>query len=377
MRACRPRGGPWRRREWASCSTSPAQPSAARSPSPSARRGSTARRSRSPRRPRSSQPWPRSPGSSGAAAASRPSWRDRGIAGGVVLVERARLPRRLARAAKPAPRARRRSASSSRATGRRCMTEYAPYGVRHFLRQLDPEGASELRRRLDPAARRSGGSRRATTPTSTISSSTESSSTARSCSCTRPRRAAHPRSTGSSGAGATTTSGSARSLMATRILEHLPLGDDSQPAAVPACSEVLRLGRAAAAQWPPRRRRAAARHGRRSLRRRPPSVVAGGPAAAREPSTHRVRARCRPRSPFRRRALRLLDRRLVPAPAIELSVDGRKLATAQNHLNHPGVDTPLGETELTAGCTASPCTTERATSAQGAVERRSRSGHWC
>ena len=27
------------------------------------------------------------------------------------------------------------------------MTEYQPYGVRHFLRRLDPEGASELRRR--------------------------------------------------------------------------------------------------------------------------------------------------------------------------------------------------------------------------------------
>jgi hypothetical protein len=30
------------------------------------------------------------------------------------------------------------------------MTEYQPYGVRHFLRGLDPEGASELRRRLVP-----------------------------------------------------------------------------------------------------------------------------------------------------------------------------------------------------------------------------------
>jgi hypothetical protein len=30
------------------------------------------------------------------------------------------------------------------------MTEYQPYGVRHFLRRLDAEGASELRRRLIP-----------------------------------------------------------------------------------------------------------------------------------------------------------------------------------------------------------------------------------
>jgi hypothetical protein len=30
------------------------------------------------------------------------------------------------------------------------MTEYQPYGVRHFLRELDAEGASELRRNLIP-----------------------------------------------------------------------------------------------------------------------------------------------------------------------------------------------------------------------------------
>ena len=30
------------------------------------------------------------------------------------------------------------------------MTEYQPYGVRHFLRDADAEGASELRRRQVP-----------------------------------------------------------------------------------------------------------------------------------------------------------------------------------------------------------------------------------
>src|SRR5207253_8064073 len=35
------------------------------------------------------------------------------------------------------------------------MTEYQPYGVRHFLRRLAPEGASELRRRVVPL--RTGG----------------------------------------------------------------------------------------------------------------------------------------------------------------------------------------------------------------------------
>src|SRR5262249_5836911 len=35
-------------------------------------------------------------------------------------------------------------------SGPALMTEYEPYGVRHFLRALDPEGASELRRRPVP-----------------------------------------------------------------------------------------------------------------------------------------------------------------------------------------------------------------------------------
>jgi hypothetical protein len=35
-------------------------------------------------------------------------------------------------------------------SGPALMTEYQPYGVRHFLRRLDPEGSSELRRRPVP-----------------------------------------------------------------------------------------------------------------------------------------------------------------------------------------------------------------------------------
>jgi hypothetical protein len=34
---------------------------------------------------------------------------------------------------------------------------------------------------------------------------------------------------------------------------------------------------------------------------------------------------------------------------LELSVDGQGVATAQNHLNHPGVDTPFGQLALTQG----------------------------
>ncbi len=46
------------------------------------------------------------------------------------------------------------------------MTEYEPYGVRHFLRESDAEGISELRRRLIPL-RDGRGCRRAAGPTPT------------------------------------------------------------------------------------------------------------------------------------------------------------------------------------------------------------------
>ena len=65
------------------------------------------------------------------------------------VVERARLPRRVART--PA------RLESSQSIGDRfagagptLMTEYQPYGVRHFLRRMEPESAGELRRRLVP-----------------------------------------------------------------------------------------------------------------------------------------------------------------------------------------------------------------------------------
>jgi len=40
--------------------------------------------------------------------------------------------------------------NSTAGEGPALMTEYEPYGVRHFLRKADPEGVSELRRRLIP-----------------------------------------------------------------------------------------------------------------------------------------------------------------------------------------------------------------------------------
>ena len=53
-----------------------------------------------------------------------------------------------------------------------------------------------------------------------------------------------------------------------RVIEHLPLGDGTQPAAVPPCGEVLRLGRVAGANKRASRvRRPGRSHGRGPLLR--------------------------------------------------------------------------------------------------------------
>ena len=89
------------------------------------------------------------------------------------------------------------------------MTEFQPVGVRHFLRRLDAEGASELRRRLVPL--RDGTTlAKLNTRIWTRSSSTPSSSTARSSCGARRSRAGRRRPTSCAGEAGTTRCGSAR-----------------------------------------------------------------------------------------------------------------------------------------------------------------------
>ena len=89
------------------------------------------------------------------------------------------------------------------------MTNYEPYGARHFLRGSTPRAP----RSCGAASTTSSTGRRSTKarpPTSTASGSTRCSSTARSCCAAGPPRAGRRRPTGSSGAAATTRSGSGR-----------------------------------------------------------------------------------------------------------------------------------------------------------------------
>jgi hypothetical protein len=134
-----------------------------------------------------------------------------------------------------------------------------------------------------------------------------------------------------------------------RILEHLPLGTDIQPAAVPRCGDVLRLARLAG--------RSAGRLA--AVIRPPATIVALGQASY--PSTWRASSGSPdlvypsrsgtlttgvPVSTTGRYGLWLggsFRRRLT------VSVDGRPLAADRHRLDLPGVYTPLGEVELDGG----------------------------
>ena len=136
------------------------------------------------------------------------------------------------------------------------MTEYEPYGVRHFLRDADAEGASELRRRPIPLAK-AGKLEKGDWGTPTRSS-------CRRCSTYRtlvlrriPAQSRPPVGLlAASAAATTTTSGSARPAPTRRSLEHLPLGDFEDPARYRAAREVQRLAPLAGPRHA-RRRRAA------------------------------------------------------------------------------------------------------------------------
>jgi hypothetical protein len=227
------------------------------------------------------------------------------------------------------------------------LTEYSPYGARHFLRHLDPEGANELRYRLVPL--RNGQQVEKGGYADIDDFQLDGVLVYRTLVLVHSPSASRPPSVYR-----LVWSGPYYDVwqrpepVTTRILEHLQLGDVSQPGAVPACSEVLRLGRTAAAS-----------NGRVAAVVRPEVTVMDLSAAILPPSW-KVGDGTGAVYPSRPGTLQAAVS--VPATGrygfwlagsfrsqIELSVDGQKLATKQNHLNHAGVDTPLGQTQLVAG----------------------------
>ncbi len=207
------------------------------------------------------------------------------------------------------------------------MTDYQVYGVRHFLRRADPEGASELRRRYDYLT--NGQVLPPKTPWADIDRfRLDQVLVYRTLVLRRGPLASRPPSVYrlvSSGRyyetwqrppGASTT-----------IVEHLGLGGSSQPDAVPRCSEVMRL-----AHLPGVARLATAT--------RAPAVWLGTP----------------PLSGSRDVLVDLPEGGLYTAwlggdwyGKASIAVDGHEVGAKREELNWPGLYSELGSARLPAG----------------------------
>jgi hypothetical protein len=124
------------------------------------------------------------------------------------------------------------------------MTEYQPYGVRHFLRSLDAEGASE--RRVRPVTLRTGGVLGKGQYADLDDFDLGALLVYRTLVLRTSPTASRPPS-----AYVPVWSGRwyevwQRPLQPGRILDHLALGTGAGPLGVPACGDVLRLGALAA-----------------------------------------------------------------------------------------------------------------------------------
>jgi hypothetical protein len=204
------------------------------------------------------------------------------------------------------------------------MTNYEPYGARHFLRSLDPEGASELRRRFvyltDGKLLDKGGS------ADIDRIRLDGLLVYRTLVLRRGPAASRPPSV-------------YRLVWSGRyyevwqrpqppektILQHLPLGNVSQAAGVPSCAAVRRLG---------------ALGGALTTATRPEAISLGQPPARGEVGL------------------------TISVPTagdyiawvggdwfglVSVSLDGRKVGSMREELDWPGLYTDLGSVPLTAG----------------------------
>jgi hypothetical protein len=225
------------------------------------------------------------------------------------------------------------------------MTEYEPYGVRHFLRDADPEGASELRRRVVPL--RGGGHLDKGQFADLDSFALDGLLVYRTLVLRRSPAASRPPSVyrrvfrGRWYEAWQRPAGGGR-----RIVEHLPLGTETDPVGRPACGEVRRLARLAG----PGGTLAAAT-------RFEPTVVELGALAP--PSWATDAANRSVTQPLRDGRLRATVRTAAATTEVWLggsvrrtltvTLDGRRIARVRHQLNPTGQYIPLGRVRPGAG----------------------------
>jgi hypothetical protein len=225
------------------------------------------------------------------------------------------------------------------------MTEYQPYGVRHFLRDADPEGASELRRRLVLTVEGKELPKGAATDTDQLQLGGlmiyRTLVLRRSPAQSRPPLPYRliddgdfyevwQRPEGTEGT----------------VIRHLGLGDVVQPSAVPACKRVLALAQSAPA-------------GSRLAAAAQPEVVALPLSATSYPAPW---AQDDPSYPVPSGAGTLSAAFEVPRrgayaiwlggsvrPDVTTTVDGVEIGAVRNQLNNAGEYVLLGRTRLSPG----------------------------
>jgi hypothetical protein len=228
------------------------------------------------------------------------------------------------------------------------MTEYQPYGVRHFLRHLDPEAASERRERF--IALRTGGDVPKGNSADLDEFDLDAILTYRTLVLRRSPVGSRPPSVYRLVWKGHWYEVWQRPERYRRILEHLSLGGPADPAAVPPCREVLRLarraqgagGRLAAVTRPGSPLTLDLTHGSRPERwatdpAHPGTLVprGGGDVELSAEITRAGRYGLWLGGSFRR--------------TVMATVDGREAGSARDQLNNQGQWTSLGEATIRRG----------------------------
>ena len=228
------------------------------------------------------------------------------------------------------------------------INEYQPYGARHFLRSMDPEAPSELRRRL--VLLRDGRELEKGTYADIDRFQLDAVLVYRTLALPATPSESRPPSTFRRvWSGRFYDVWQQQASGAPRILEHLPLGSGDQAGAVPSCADVVRL--AAVARRSGGRLAAVPRLLAEVVRLSQASYPAGWQSYSGSPDvvyptsagtlTARVRiARAGRYGLWLGGSFR---------GSLDVSVDGRHLFGGRDQLNHDGIDTPLGAVELSAG----------------------------
>ena len=139
------------------------------------------------------------------------------------------------------------------------LTEYEPYGARHFLRGMDAEAASELRRRHLSARGRNAGDRRLAGPgraDARVGAAVPDAGPATLGNDEPPSVRVR------AGLERRFYQVWQRPAYSGSIIDHVSLGSRVQPATVPSCSRVLEVAQ-----------RAAVHHGQLAAVERPPAIV--------------------------------------------------------------------------------------------------------